>query len=273
MAIITISRQVAALGDEIASAAAERLGYTFEDRKNIEKHIVKMGFPEEKLKKYDERKPGFFASLAKDRDEYHAYLQTAILEAAEKNNVILIGRGASIILEDIPHHIALRFVSADEVRRERLKKEFNWDDKKANQRIEESDANRLGFHKSFFNVDNADPVYYHVTLNTGILNIPQAVAQIEALLKTLITPDVEELGKFKLGEQIKAQHLVNQLVFNYHMNINFLRAEISDNVLTLHGVSDSSAQAEKAVAVAGKLLVGYKIQSAITVVQDYKAYP
>ena len=35
MAIIAISRQVAALGDEIAAAVAKKLGYTFITRKQI----------------------------------------------------------------------------------------------------------------------------------------------------------------------------------------------------------------------------------------------
>jgi len=93
MAVIAISRQVAALGDEVASAVAEKIGYKFINRQEIEKRIVELGFPAEKLKKYDERKPGFFASLVKDRDEYLHYLQTAVLEAADEGDCILIGRG------------------------------------------------------------------------------------------------------------------------------------------------------------------------------------
>ena len=84
MAIITISRQVAALGDEIATALAQRMDYVFIGRQAIEQKIIDLGFPAEKLKKYDERKPGFFASLVKDRDEYLDYLQTAILETAKE---------------------------------------------------------------------------------------------------------------------------------------------------------------------------------------------
>ena len=135
MAIITISRQVAALGDEVASAAAKELGYTFVTRKQIEQRIVELGFPKEKLEKYDERKPGFFASLAKGRDEYLNYLQYAVLEAASKGNCILIGRGAFVILEDIPNLIPLRLIAKNSVRLERLKKEFNWNAKQAQQRI------------------------------------------------------------------------------------------------------------------------------------------
>ena len=40
MAIITVARQVAALGDEISAAVAQKLGYKFVGRKEIEKKIV-----------------------------------------------------------------------------------------------------------------------------------------------------------------------------------------------------------------------------------------
>ena len=52
MAIIAISRQVAALGDEIAAEVAKRLGYSFVGRQAIEKKIIELGFSAEKLKKY-----------------------------------------------------------------------------------------------------------------------------------------------------------------------------------------------------------------------------
>ena len=80
MAIIAISRQVASLGDEIAESVAKKTGYKFITRHDLEKRIVDLGFPAEKLKKYDEKKPGFFASLVKDRDEYLNYLQTGKYE-------------------------------------------------------------------------------------------------------------------------------------------------------------------------------------------------
>ena len=41
----------------------------------------------------------------------------------------------------------------------------------------------------------------------------------------------------------------------------------------MQGVADSSAIVEKAVVLAQKELSDYKIQSTISVVQDFKAYP
>ena len=198
MAVITISRQVAALGDEIADALAKKLGYVFIDRKEIEKRIVDLGFSEEKLKKYDEKKPGFFASLAKDRDEYLDYVQTAILEAASQNNCILIGRGAFSILEGVENVIAVRLIANNDIRKQRLMNEFSWDEKKAMQRIQESDTNRIGFHKSFFNMDVDDPSHFIMVMNTGLLNVESAANMIVSIVKGYITPEKEEAGKKKL---------------------------------------------------------------------------
>lgn len=274
MAIITITRQVAALGDEIAKAAAEKLGYSFYTRKQIEDRIVELGFPAEKLAKYDERKPGFFASLSKGRDEYLNYLQYAVIEAAQKGNCILIGRGAFVILENLPNLIPLRFVAKEEIRIERLMKEFNWNEKQAKQRIDESAANRSGFHKSFFNVDDRDPEHFMLTINTGIFSVEDAANQIETLAKKVITAEKEELGKKRLTNMLKAQELVNRLLFEYKININFLHASLDDEskIVTLQGVADSQAIVDRAVTVACKIIPDYTIKSAISVVQDFKTY-
>ncbi|AEE17539.1 AAA family ATPase [Treponema brennaborense] len=273
MAVITISRQVAALGDEIAAAVAEKMHYKFIDRKVIEQRIIDLGFPADKLKKYDEKKPGFFASLAKDRDEYLDYLQTAVLEAASEDNCILIGRGSFIILEDIPNLVSVRFVAKNAVRLERLMKEFSWDEKQAQQRINESDANRMGFHKSFFNLDNASPDHFHLVMNTGVLDIEAASSIITGLCAHIVTPQKEAEGKKKIAELLAAQRLVNALVFEHKLNINFLKAVICGDKVILQGVADSSALAEKATAIASTLMKGYTVESAISVVQDFKAYP
>lgn len=272
MGIIAISRQVAALGDEIAAEVSEKLGYTFINRQELEKRIVKLGFPAEKLKKYDEKQPGFFASLVKDRDEYLHYLQTAVLETAEEGNCILIGRGAFVILESLPNLISLRFVAKDDVRMGRLQAEFNWTEKQAMQRINESDRNRRGFHKSFFNVEIDDASHFMMVLNTGIFNEKSSADAIAQIVNHYITPEREAGGKEKLSELIKCQHLVNKLVFEYKLSIEFLRAVIDGKNLTLQGVADSTVLVERAIKIAAVELPEYTITSAISVVQDFKGH-
>lgn len=273
MAIITFSRQVAALGDEIAKTTAKKLGYTFINRQQIEQKILELGFPQEKLKNYDEKKPNFFASLVKERDEYLDYLQTAILESASSGNCVLIGRGASIILSQLPNHLSIRCVADTKTRTQRLMEEFSWDEKKALQRIQESDLNRAGFHKSFFNVNNEDPALYFLTINSALLTEEIAAAIVTEACSKQITLDKENEGKKKLAEMLEAQHLVNTLTFEHKIAVNFLRAEINGQEVTLYGVADSAAISETACALSKEILPTKTITSKITVVQDFKSYP
>ena len=152
-------------------------------------------------------------------------------------------------------------------------KEFSWDEKQANQRITESDTNRLGFHKSFFNLESIDPSYYHMVLNTGLLSIEEAAEIIVNLVNTTITPEKEKAGKKRVDELICAQKLVNALVFEHKLNINFLHAANENGIITLQGVADSNAVVDKALTAARKILPDYKISSAISIVQDFKTYP
>ena len=142
MAIITLARQVAAKGDEVAQDLAAKLGYKFITRKQIEDRIIELGFPRDKMPKYDERKPGFFASMAKDRDAYQNLSQYAMLEAASKGNIIIIGRGAFALFSSVPNHISVRLIASEKVRIARLMEEFEWNEKQARQHIHAS-ADRL----------------------------------------------------------------------------------------------------------------------------------
>lgn len=272
MAVVAISRQVAALGDEVADALSKQLGYTFHGRKYIEKRIVELGFPAEKLEKYDERKPGFFASLAKDRDGYLNYMRTAILEAASQGNCVLIGRGTFVVLENIPNLVAVRFVSDDTVRVRRLMTEFNWNEKQALQRIKESDANRLGFHQNFFNIVNEDPAHYQLTINTARVSLENTVDLISTFLKNSITDEKETAGNKLIAEMYRAQLLVNELFFTQKLNINFLQAAFKDDAFVLQGVTDSAATVEKALSVASSIITDKPVRSDISIVQNFKPY-
>ncbi len=272
MAIISIARQVAAKGDEVAEALAKQLGYKFITRKEIENRIKELGFPESKMPKYDERKPGFFASLTKDRDEYLNYAQSAILEAASQKNVVIIGRGAFAVLHDVPNNISIRLISDEKTRVERLMKEFNWTETQALQRIHESDTNREGFHSSFYNVDINDNAMFHAVLNTSLLSDEDTAKIIANIVNQKITNETENAGEKMIEELIKAQTVVNKLSHEYHINIEFMHASIEDKTIILHGVSDSPAVVEEALQIIKKEMPGYDSSSAVSIVHNFKTF-
>ena len=107
-------------------------------------------------------------------------------------------------------------------------------------------------------------------MNTGAFDVESASNAISSLIDSIMTPEKEAQGKKKIQELLKCQHLVNKLVFDYKLNIEFLRAVISDNSLILQGVADSTVLVERAIRIAASELPEYTVTSSISVVQDYK---
>ncbi|MCR5437076.1 MAG: cytidylate kinase-like family protein [Treponema sp.] len=272
MAIINISRQVAAHGDEIGAQVAKLLGFKFIKRTDIEKRIIELGFPESKMPKYDERKPGFFASLKRDRDSYYNLSQYALIEAALKDNVVIIGRGAFVLFKNVQNAFSVRLIADSETRVKRLMKEFNWTEKQAQMRITESDSNRDGFHKNFYNVDLDDVSNFTMVLNTSVMDDKACAHIISEYAKHNISKEDEKAGKKQVEEFFKAQTLVNKLMFDYKVKIEFLHAEIMKKTVTLFGVCDSAAVIQHAIQIAKEELPGYDVKTAVSIVQNFKSF-
>jgi hypothetical protein len=151
--------------------------------------------------------------------------------------------------------------------------EFSWDEKKAQALMQESDTNRSGFHKCFFNIDQDDPASYDLVINTNDISAESAAAIIREGVRTSIDSAQETAGLARIGDLLQAQKIVNHIVFDLHIPVHFLEATASPSEITLHGVADSSAVIEKVLTVARSMAADKKISSGISIVQDYKSYP
>jgi len=273
MAIITISREIAALGDETAGELAKLLGFRMVDKAAIEKRFATYGFSEKKLEKFDERKPGFWASLSQDRDDYLHYLKTAMFAEAAEGDGVFVGRGAFAIFKDIPATLSVLLVAPIEIRLERVKSYFRCDDKRARQIIDQSDHDRAGFHRYFFDMDWEKPANYHLVLNTGTLH-PATVAEIIAETKKMVVNDEADLkAKVKLRELGLAQAIVSRVLYEKKIPVHFLEAEVVDGAVALRGVANSQASIEAAVAAARDVPGVRSVRSEIQVVQEYSVMP
>jgi cytidylate kinase len=268
MAIITISRELAALGDETSHELAKSLGYRFVDKKVLEDRIKSYGISGSKFKKYDERKPSFFASLSQDRDDYLHYLKTAILAEAEHGNCVFTGRGASIVLENIPAVFSVFLAASMDIRIERVKSYFHCDEKRARQIIEHSDQDRAGFHLYFFDLDWKDPAHYSIALNTGIFSPAACSALVRELINQTVTPETEELHTLRIKEMILGQRIKHHIIYDKGIPIRFLDTVVAPDTVTLYGVAQSQALVEAAVSAAREI-ADTQVHSEIQLVQEY----
>jgi hypothetical protein len=160
MAIITMSREIAALGDETAQVLEGLIGYRFINKTMIEGKLEEFGIGPVKREKYDEKKPSFWASLSQEKDDYLHFLKTVLYEYALEGNCVIVGRGSTALFDNLPGTIKVRVVSPYDVRVKRICVYYHCDEKRATQIIEQSDHDRIGFHRYFFNSDCKDPTNY-----------------------------------------------------------------------------------------------------------------
>ena len=264
MAIVTVSRELAALGDETAQELAKSLGYRFVDKDTLEKRIQSYGIKAKKFKKYDERKPSFFAAFSQDRDEYLHYLRKAIFDEAEKGNCVLVGRGACTILKNIPALISMFLSARSEVRVERVKSHFRCDDKRAWQIIERSDRDRIGFHRYFFDIDWKDPGNYHLSFNTGTFS-PRDCAEIVNSLKERVFTRGAEAQNVAILKNLTLEHQIkHHILYEQELPIRSFEISVSGDVVTIHGSTNSQTLSDTAVIlareVAGRVTIRNEIQ-------------
>jgi len=277
MAIIAISRELAALGDETGRELAKILGYHFVDKHTLEKRIKSYGIEGREFQKYDERKPSFFASLSQSRDDYLHYLKTAIFAEAGQGGCVFIGRGAGMVFKDMPGLISIFLASPPGIRIERVKSYFHCDERRARQIIERSDQDRIGFHRYFFDIDWRDPANYHLSLNTGIFRPADCAEIINQFKGLFFTPESEIQSAARLKELILEQKIKHCIMYEREIPVHFLEVSVSGSIITLYGVANSQALVDAALdaanGVIGESAGKAAIQSEIQVVREYSVMP
>ncbi|MFA5851508.1 MAG: cytidylate kinase family protein [Spirochaetales bacterium] len=273
MAIITIARELASLGEETAQELARISGYKLIDKEYLEGKLNSIGISTAKQEKYDEKNPGFWASLSQQRDDYLHFLKTAILEAAQENNCIIMGRGGYAILRGVPHMLSVKITAPLSFRVDRTKKAFACDNKRALQIIEQSDHDRGGFHKYFFSTSWTDAREYDLTINTGGTDPAHAAVAIDSLRKVFVDKGKEEAGVQKIEDLVLAQNVVTEIIYARKIPVHFLEATVERGSVVLHGVANAQSSIDTALAAAHGVSGIKHAESAIQLVQEFTVMP
>lgn len=236
MAIVTITQQLGSSGTEIAEKLRDDLGFQLLDRGVVESELVKRcQFPEEEFEKFDEKKPGFWGSFSSEKDRYLHCLKTVIYECARETHCIILDRGAQALFRDVPGVLQVRIIAPDALRRERLKQEFQYDNQLAKHAIQQSDHERTGFHKYFFQIDWDDPKLYHLSVSTDIFPVQAAVELIKNAMEVSgVLQDLPE-QKEKLANLCLMQQVLTRIKYIEKIPTEFLQVVVSGGAVILRG--------------------------------------
>ena len=260
MAVVTISHQMGAGGPEIGMKLAQRLGYRYVDQELVLDVARRYGVAEDKLSHLDESKPTLFERFDTETRYYITILQTSLLDFAELDNAVLMGRGGQWLLRGIPHVLRARVIAPFELRVKRwIKRTAEMTGETPNQRaaadfVRRDDAEKAGRMRYLYEVDLADPMLYDFMLSTERLTYDAAVEVMETATRRseLATTDAARrtVASRALASRVQVALAINADTRRYRISV-----EADDGVVTLEGTGALERAVEVARDVPGVRLV------------------
>ncbi len=137
---------------------------------------------------------------------------TAVVnKLCQAGDVVIIGRGANVILADTPGVLHVGLIAPQEIRAKTMMQYEQLELEEAEVYVEELERANVFYFRKFFKVNPNDPSLYHTILNMGKLQ-PATAAEIiiqaaEDVMLALPSPEDASLGAAELfggwGEQGK----------------------------------------------------------------------
>jgi cytidylate kinase len=192
---VTISRQTGSGAHSVAEKLAallqahtpkEACPWTVFDRNLVDKVLHDHGLPERVARFMPEDRISSISDTMEELFDLHPpswllvrKISETILHLVELGNVIVIGRGATVISANLDHVFHVRLVGSLRKRVQNVQ-ELNHLSKEAALRlIQREDRGRERYLKRYFKTDLEDPLLYHLVINTDLVSCEEA-AQIIA---------------------------------------------------------------------------------------------
>ena len=251
MAVITISHQMGAGGPEIGMKLGQKLGFRYVDQELVLDVARRYGVAEDKLSHLDVSKPTLFERFDTETRYYITILQTSLLDFAELDNAVLMGRGGQWLLRGIPHILRVRVIAPFDLRVKRwIKRTAEMTGETPTQRaaadfVRRDDAEKSGRMRYLYEVDLADPMLYDLTVSTERLNYDAVVEMIQTSVSRpeMTTTDAARrtVASRALASRVQVALAINADTRRYRISV-----EADDGVVTLEG----TGALERAVEVA-----------------------
>ncbi|MCL6648596.1 MAG: cytidylate kinase-like family protein [Chloroflexi bacterium] len=201
MAIITVQRGYGSGGDEVARLAAERLHLPLLDRQITSAVAVRAGVSEETLREAT-KSPSLLTRMAEllarypmddllswsmaglppvpppTHEQYRKLIDEFIREVAAREDCVILGHGAQVVLKDHPRVLRVFLVAPFPYRVQRVMLEEGLDRKAAEQKVAQFDRDWRAFFQTQYGIDWVDTRHYDLIINLGRIGQEAAVDMI-----------------------------------------------------------------------------------------------
>jgi cytidylate kinase len=171
---LTISREAGSGGAEVARRVGERLGWSVLDRDLVNGLAKRLELEPRLLELMDETRVGWFSETLLNlfnsrlvlQNSYVSMLSRVIALAAFEGRVIIVGRGANLVLPP-DDGLRVRVVADRALRIASLAEREGLEHKAAAQRLDEVDASRLNFVRRNFHADLRDMANFDLAIDAA----------------------------------------------------------------------------------------------------------
>src|SRR5438094_5924132 len=197
--VITITRQYASGGSEVARLVAAELGWDVIDNEFVDEVARRAGLPPDAVAQREERAPGLLERLARtlaagspemfiatagvprvepDEAAIVQLTERVIAETAAQGRIVLVGRGAQAVLAQRPDALHAYVVAGKPWRIRLAVERVGVIEPDAERVLDETDRRRDQYVRTYYGRPRQDVVNYDLVLNTEKLGIEGAAALV-----------------------------------------------------------------------------------------------
>ena len=199
--VITVTRQYASGGSDVARLVAAQLEWDVIDNEFVDAVARRAGLPPDEVAQREERAPGLLERLARtlaaaspelfvasagvprvEQDEATIVRVTEriIAEAAAHGRIVLVGRGAQAVLVQRPDALHVYVVAPKPWRMKLAVARLGVNEADADRLVDATDRQRDQYVKTYYGRQREDLTNYDLIVNTARLGIDGAAALVVA---------------------------------------------------------------------------------------------
>lgn len=177
--VITISRQFGSLGRQIAKKMSELLGIEYYDRYILGKAAAQLETSSEEISAVEETAPvrlrnmrfPFTAGHKEMQDSIFEAEKKLILELAEKESCIIVGRCSDYILRNYKNHISIYIYAPYYERLKNCVDSLGMQPAEAERILDETDKSREEFNQYYAKCSATDINMKHILIDSSVLGV------------------------------------------------------------------------------------------------------
>lgn len=255
MAVVAISRKVGSYGEEIGALVAAKLGYRLISREEIHR-LGQECDPQFKdaCSMFESEAPaGGLLDRFFFRDPAYTALFAALnYELASQGEVVIMGRGAQIVLADTPGVCKVRVVAPTALRVERIMALKGVPLEEAREYVRRYDHQRRSLIESVYQRDLGDWSLYDLVVNTANMNQQVASDIVCQAVRSMSRPDdpaalKERLLGLAFAKRVESA-IKKQVLTSEYRNVDV--ASLGGGMVELRGYVQDKRMREKAERIA-----------------------